>query len=538
MFEIIEVVIIVGIIILQLYLAFKLLHKIRQYKSIFDFEDLPVISQKNVSLEVFETGNVNDILNYNNEDERTGNVINITYLKYIPKSKVLETIVKYINVYLIKNKGASIDFHLIKDIVEKHTETIEDQIENRIPAPLYLGLVATMIGIIAGLFSVNFGDGNDALNAIQPLINGVKWAMSASVIGLLITTLFSIKIYKDAQTEADEEKSEFLSKLQSELMPKMATGALPEVSILSGKLDDFSRNTIGAVSYLNTIVNTSSKTVEREQKLIEDIKQLDVVKITSANIKIFNKLDGMMESFHNFAKYYDELNSSLTSTSDLLSNLKQFVKNTENVNVVLSEIKSTVIQSNEATSFFNKHIKSFQNYNEAVNEAVANNDSAFQEAITQLKLATQNQLESFNKIIASYDSQLTNAFDNSIVNFTKVMDLQVRRTEEAFENSRPKFEKLDKLDKLEKLDAIEERLVSLEGKLTNVISSGNKELVSAIFNLNGVGGITPNIKSKNVLGKVKRDLTEKILTILKITAYSVIIIYGVHSVLRYFYFVR
>ena len=34
--------------------------------------------------------------------------------------------------YLIKNKGASIDFHLIKDIVDKHTQTIETQIENTV----------------------------------------------------------------------------------------------------------------------------------------------------------------------------------------------------------------------------------------------------------------------------------------------------------------------------------------------------------------------------------------------------------------------
>ena len=37
----------------------------------------------------------------------------LTFLNYNSKSKVLSTIVKYINVYLIKNKGASIDFHLI-----------------------------------------------------------------------------------------------------------------------------------------------------------------------------------------------------------------------------------------------------------------------------------------------------------------------------------------------------------------------------------------------------------------------------------------
>ena len=173
----------------------------------------------------------------------------------------MSTIVYYINVYLIKNKGATMDFHLIKDIVDKHTENIETQIENRIPAPLYLGLAATMIGIIIGLFSVNFGgNGADAMDAIQPLIDGVKMAMVGSVSGLIITTIFSIKIYKDALTEAGDEKSEFLSKLQSELMPRMAKGKMPEVAILSDKLDVFARTTTSTVSQLNDIVKTSNKT--------------------------------------------------------------------------------------------------------------------------------------------------------------------------------------------------------------------------------------------------------------------------------------
>ncbi len=132
MYEFIEAIIILVIIVLQFYLAYRLWIKIVQYRSIYNFEDLPIISEKYVSKSVFEDGKVEDILAYDNDNESE---IGITYLDYNNKCKVLKTIVKYINVYLIKNKGASIDFHLIKDIVDKHTETIQNQIENRLPAP-------------------------------------------------------------------------------------------------------------------------------------------------------------------------------------------------------------------------------------------------------------------------------------------------------------------------------------------------------------------------------------------------------------------
>lgn len=534
MFGIIEIIIIIGIIAFQFYLAYKLWFKIKMYKAIYDFEDLPMISQKNVSKEVIESGDVAKILQYVDVGEGT---INITFLKYIPKSKVLTTIVKYINVYLIKNKGATIDFHLIKDIVNTHTETIETQIENRVPAPLYLGLAATMVGIIVGLFSVDFsGNSTAALNAIQPLIDGVKWAMSASVIGLIITTIFSIKIYKDAQTEAEEEKSEFLSKLQSELMPKMATGNLPEVSILSDKLDGFARTTNNTVSQLDEIVRMSHKSVEYEHLLVKDISNLDVKGLTTANIKVFKNLEGMMDSFKNFAGYYNKLDKSLASTDELLTNLKNFVNNTKSVNIILEEIKNSIGQSNEATTFFNKHIQSFERYNDAVIEAVAKNDSAFQKAVEQLTNATLKQFDSFTELISTFDSKLTDAFTKSVQKFAQTMDDQVKRTEEAFEKGRPKFEKLDKLDeldKLNKLETIEERLISIESQLISVISNGNKDIVSALKNISkpGDGNHSPQIYETEV---VRTSLIDIIIKVLKISTYVVIIIYGSHSVLQYF----
>lgn len=523
MYGFIEAIIIILIIGFQFFIAYKLFLKITSFKAIFDFEDLPVISQKKISKEVFNFGDVNEILKYEGDD----GVITITYLEYQQKSKVLSTIVKYINVYLIKNKGATIDFHLIKDIIDKHIETSQNEIENRIPAPLYLGLAATMLGIIVGLFSVNFNNG-DALNAIQPLINGVKWAMSASVIGLIITTVFSIKIYKDAQIEADEEKSEFLSKLQSELMPKMATGKMPEVAILSDKLDVFARNTSGSISHLDNIVRTTSTTVEREQQLIKDIRKLDVSKISTANVEIFKELDGMMESFSSFSGYYNKLNSSMNGTTDLVNKLQQFISTTENINEVLDGIKNNIQESNSATTFFNNHIQSFSKYGEAVNEAVVNTDSKMTKAINELGRLTEEQFNSFNEAIANFDSKLSKAFNNSIEKFNETMDNQVLRTEEAFENSRPKFEKLDRLDSIDK------RLATLETNLSIVLNKNSQNIITALKNtIKPQDKVITNNGSFEVIPK-KEPLVKKVILWLQIGTYIVIINYGLHRLLQYF----
>lgn len=533
MYGFLEAIIIAAIICFQVFIAYKLYFKIEFYKGIFDFEDLPIISQKKVTKAVFETGDVDEILSF--EDERGS--VNITYLDYQQKSRVLTTIVKYINVYLVKNKGVTIDFHIIKDIVDKHTETSENEIENRIPAPLYLGLAATMLGIIIGLFSVNFDADSNALNAIQPLINGVKWAMSASVIGLIITTVFSIKIYKDAQIEVDEEKSEFLSKLQSELMPKMATGKLPEVAILSDKLDVFARNTSGSITQLDTIVQTTSNTVEREQQLIKDIRKLDVAKITSSNIEVFSQLDIMMDSFNNFANYYNQLNNSMNGTTELVNKLQHFIGTTENINAVLEGIKNNIETSNSATSFFNNHIKSFSKYSEAVNEAVVNTDSKMSKAINELGRLTEEQFNSFNEAVAGFDTKLSTAFTHSIEKFTEAMDSQILRTEQAFENSRPKFEKLEHLDQLQQLGNISNRLESLEKNLSFVFKTNSENMIAAIGTINNnklPNTIHTPVGSRELTESIEKSKFDKISNILKLGAYLTILIYGTHSLLQYF----
>ena len=547
--HIIEFFIILGIIAMQLYLGYRLLIKVAQYTALYDKEDLPSISQKIIHKDVFDKGDVDAILNYSPEDIEEEYVVEVTYIednigrkeytplcKFIPGSKtknsdIMKTIVGYLNVYLIKNRGASMDFHIIKDIVDKHTENLETQIENRIPAPLYLGLAATMIGIIIGLFSVDFGgDGRDAMDAIQPLIDGVKLAMVGSVSGLIITTVFSIKIYKDAQTEAGNEKSEFLSMLQSELMPRMAKGKLPEVAILSDKLDVFARTTTSTVTQLNSIVKTSNETVNQEKQLISEIRKLDVAKITTANVEVFNNLDGMMDSFKGFAKYYETLDKSMESTSDLLSNLKQFVSSTEDINLILENIKQTVQSGNKATEFFNSHIQSFAKYNDAVSEAVAENDSKFREAVVELKKATTNQYDSFTKLISDFDSKLSGAFTKSVEKFTETMDDQVLRTQIAFEEGRPKFDKLDKLDKLE---VIEERLSSIEEQLSLAINNGNKDIIVALNNINkSVIDNSNSSSGSDSIQKIRIEETKKsifdiALVGMKLTTYAVIIMYGV-----------
>ena len=134
------------------------------------------------------------------------------------KSILLGEVTDTINNYLKKNKGGAADFHLVKDIVERHTDSIDEEINHKLPVPIYLGLMGTVLGIIIGLFSLKFQfdpatnslNGQLFVNSVSGLIKGVKLAMICSFVGLLLTTLLSSWRYMGAKSKLEAQKKCFL----------------------------------------------------------------------------------------------------------------------------------------------------------------------------------------------------------------------------------------------------------------------------------------------------------------------------------------
>ena len=118
-----------------------------------------------------------------------------------------------INKYLLRNKHAPADFNLIKDIVERNTDSLEEDINLTISTPLYLGLMGTMLGIVIGLYSMssinNAGSGVIGDN-VSILLGSVKVAMIASFFGLFLTIYNSAIIFKGTKYELETKKKQVL----------------------------------------------------------------------------------------------------------------------------------------------------------------------------------------------------------------------------------------------------------------------------------------------------------------------------------------
>lgn len=479
-----ELILIGSVVLWQAWLALKLFYQIVRYKKIFHRSRRPEIAEKAIALEDIGIEDVHPLLqddNYFTPSEEESETI--TYLKTSKKEgKVLGTITEYINRYLVRNRSAGTDYHLISDIVNKHVEAEQNQIENRLPAPLYLGLAATMIGIIIGLSNINFAqitgsrsvqneaaaaqtevsanetsndteqpylESGDSLSAIEPLIKGVRLAMFASVFGLILTTILSVFVFKSAQARLDKDKSEFLSLLQSELMPKMAMGDLPEVTTLSKKLDKFSRTTSSTIKKLGDIVRMSKENIEQEADIVQQLNGLNLEKLTHANSLLLTQLQTIVRSFDDFVVRYDQLNSSLSGTAQLAALMNEMLRRSDGFSESIKSLTDGVESGREATEFFNKHIKSFGQYGDAVRSVVADNDSAIRKATSELSESIENQFTGFSGAAAEFDGKLRGAFSETTANFTRALEQQTDKAVKTMAQGVPKFEKFDKLDHLE-----------------------------------------------------------------------------------------
>jgi hypothetical protein len=507
--------------------------QILNYKKIY--KRLPVLLDGYVKREILDSKDIDEIIRNTTLVKTDESLVNVTILDTLSTNKTQRDIVKTINNYLINNRGAAIDFHIIKEIVDRNTDSVEEAIETKIPSPLYVGLAATMIGIIIGLFSIDFS--TTEISAIKPLIEAVWLAMTASVLGLFLTTVLSIAIYKRAKSSVDYSRNLFISFIQTDLLPSIIGPGQSGMASLSHKLDEFGRTTSRSVENLSTIVLSSESQVQSSQELLKKIEQLDLTNVVGANAQLFDKLKGMMDSFTKFPEYYNELNNSLGQTSTLVNNLTIFIDQTQNLNIILEEVKSLINKGNNANEFFNTQIKAFSEYGDAVNRAVLNSDEKMQEAISNMGEASNKLFEGFQKSMLTYDVQLKEAFIESIKQFDNLALKQIEKINEAFDSARPKFEHLNSLpdikDGIEKYNSeyavemisyqkkIDERL----GELSNQFSEFQQTDLSRSNSVIAVSSSKSN-KSKSP----KFDLSLKIAALL---ASLTIVAYGSVSLANY-----
>lgn len=271
------------------------------------------------------------------------------------KNPVLGKILTYINTYLIRNKGAVSDFNLVKDIVERNCDAVDEEINAQIPIPLYLGLIGTMLGIVIGvgymaligfdsLMNFQNGGGN---NGIIVLMGGVGIAMISSFIGLTYTTITSGIFYKGAKSVIESLKNEFYTFIQTDLLPTISSSASNSIATLKSNLDKFNEEFSVNVRRFDVILSQIHTSFENQTSIISDLKEIDFNKLAETNINVFQELTRSTNEISKFNDYLKQINTLIEKATTLNEKLQGDLDDIENRKKVVSKAFLTVNDSFE-----------------------------------------------------------------------------------------------------------------------------------------------------------------------------------------------
>ena len=316
-------------------------------------------------------------------------------------NKVFESIKDSINKYLENNSGSVIDFSLLKDAVDRHCDSVENDINTLTPTPLYCGLAGTMAGVIVGLSSLlttgsitallSSGAGNfgTAAKGVNDLLAGVAWAMLASIMGILLTTIASL-LFKRYKLQGESGKNSFLAWLQAKLLPELPSDTSDALNRLVKNLNKFNSTFAENTSSLRGALREVNGSYRIQGEIIKAVHDMDVMKMAKANVRVLEELKECTDKLEQFNEYLDDIHGYTDAIHTFTTQFEQEANRLH----VLEEIQQ----------YFMRHKAEIAKDSADVDVALRNALRTLKETASQntgeLNSTLVQQAEEFKRIIA------------------------------------------------------------------------------------------------------------------------------------------
>lgn len=423
MHYIIVIALIVVIIILQIRSYQNTRNKINSYKEIFPSYDSDY-RIKNVLVEATDESDCEPEEDYESLD--VGG-IEVSQLVVESTSPVMERIVTALNNYLAKNKGAASDFHLMKDVVERYCDAEEEEITTQQPIPLYLGLMGTMVGIIVGIGAIAISGGlagGSLMNHISELMTCVAIAMAASFTGVLCTTLIAWRS-KDAVSKVQADKNRFYSWVQTELLPVLSGDAVNAIFLLQQNLMSFNQTFKTNVAGLDTALSRISDASKEQTELIKLIRDIDILQVAQANIKVLKELKDCTSEMTVFNQYLHNVSGYLAAVNALNNNINEHLNRTAAIERMGAFFESEIAQVSAREQYINQVVAKVDDTLKRTFEALSENISS---GVVELR---SKAAEEYSELSTSWTAQ-QDAFKTSLTEQQVMMQEILKQREKDF----------------------------------------------------------------------------------------------------------
>ena len=419
-------------------------------------------------------------------------------------NKIFVSIKDSINKYLENNSGSVIDFSLLKDAVDRHCDSVENDINTLTPTPLYCGLAGTIAGVIVGLSSLittgsitellssgssNFGS---AANGVNDLLSGVAWAMLASIMGIILTTIASL-LFKRYKLQGEFGKNTFLAWLQARLLPELPSDTSDALNRLVKNLNKFNKTFADNTSSLRNALREVNESYRIQGDIIKAVHEMDVMKMAKANVRVLEELKECTDKLEQFNNYLDSIHGY---TDAIQTFTTQFERESNRLHV-LEEIQQ----------FFMRH-------KAEIAKDSADVDVALRDALRTLKETASTNTGELNSTLVQQAEDFKKIIAEERVSFEKIS--QELRSQFGEQMSQyPLLQKQlaeiatipAKLDKL--IERMERSNVNLASQVNSTMSHTAKEIKSNSTK----GGATPYIMPQILPGWMKWTIVVSVIFI-------------------------
>ena len=400
----------------------------------------------------------------------------------------LNELIKEINNYVVKTKGTT-DFSVIQNKVERKLNMRYDQSMSLLSFPTYLGLMGTFLGVFLGItmFISGFDNaGNISDDSIKNLLSGVLVSMFTSLFGLILTTINNAKA-GDARAKIEQDKNEFFDYVQTELMPTLNVSLVSAIGKLHNTVDCFEpafnkvidkfqrtfdscttafgnnfennvKAVAGAVRAMGENMDKINENIQYQKELIQTMKSEEVAKgmeryITASNgfvsitqsLNKFEEARRMMlaaaqESINLQNAYADSLKiprEVAVRINQILDRIKDFE---DSINHLGGQISRREILGNDVVNKIREQISAIgkkQNIADSYIETADGNlkelfneqASAIKDLNNRYKLAIENHIDGFEKMILTQTEELGKRHDAFIKAIEERLSIEDVRTE-------------------------------------------------------------------------------------------------------------
>lgn len=398
-------------------------------------------------------------------------------------NRVYQEIQHAINQYLSNNRGSVIDFQLLKDAVDRHFNSIEEDINAQSPVPIVFGLGGTMLGVIVGLSTFDINtilssqpatpeasiQMDEAVHNVDNLLGGIAIAMGTSICGIVLTLVGSL-LYKHTKQRAEQGKNRFLAWMQAELLPALPTDTSKALVQLVHNLNAFNTTFQENTAHLGSTLGQINEAYAVQADIVRTIKEMDINKMATANVKVLKELSASTEKLEQFNTY---LSSVRGYTDAILQFHSQFNKESERLHL-LEEQVSTLQWIRD---FFQAELTQINQRKGAISKSTADIDDTLQKALGGLQKHSETQLQEIQTMVVDQVDGIQRLIRAQAESFEEAS----RRMMVAFNEQMQQMPRL--ADHIEAISRIPEALTRLQQSIHDSQAELHHQLLGGVQQL-------------------------------------------------------